>query len=955
MTIANPISPDHDALRDDVRMLGHELGAVLRDLGEPGLYEQVETVRAVALARREGDPQAEARLRDLIANLSLTQARDLIRALSCFFDLANLAEDRHRVRVLRQRERDRHPDPRRESVGDALKQLRDAGRTAAEVDALLNRVDVDLVFTAHPTEAKRRTVRATLRRLRNDLIDLESDDLLPRERDRLLHRIRTDLACLWETDSLRPAKPTVLEEVDRSLFVADTLWAVVPDLAAAARAALRRVYPEDRFAAQPSLRFGSWIGGDRDGNPFVTADVTRQTLLHLRRAAVDRHLRDCAELLSTLTLSSAYHAVSPALDAAIAAGRDAFPDLAAYLDTTHPAERYRHFLRIVRHRLRATRDADPFADLPSAAYPHGQALLDDIQLIADSLSKNDHADLAGQTVRAWIDRAAVFGLHFARLDIREDSAQLHDTLAALALFPSNPEAAVYASADEAARQRLLALPINPAAARAIDPASLTDRCAETLALFELIHTAIDRLGPDAFGIFIVSMTHHPSDVLAVHCLSRIAAARLQTPNPQAGAERSAAPGTDSNTTPPPTTFCPLPTAPLFETLDDLANAPHTLAALLDQPDYAAALHHHGNRQHVMVGYSDSTKDGGYLAANVALHDAQQRLADLADARRIELVFFHGRGGSLGRGGGPAARGILSLPPASVGGSIRITEQGEVLAERYDDPEIARRHLEQVSYATLLVTGRAAADTPAEWHDFAHRAADAAKFAYRRLITDPAFIEFFSQATPIDTIEDLPIGSRPSRRRAAERQLSGLRAIPYTFAWTQNRSLITGFFGMGHGLVAAASGTAAQGAVPDVDACDFSLCRTMYRDWPFFRAMIDNAELALAKADLPITKRYAELTDDPTVGQCVLRLLIEEHRTARAAVLAITQRDELLADTPWLARSIQVRNRYVDPLNYLQAELMQRRRAESDPDAQKQIDHLLRMTVQGIAAGLRTTG
>ncbi|MEO0587948.1 MAG: phosphoenolpyruvate carboxylase, partial [Planctomycetota bacterium] len=575
------------------------------------------------------------------------------------------------------------------------------------------------------------------------------------------------------------------------------------------------------------------------------------------------------------------------------------------------------------------------ADLPSAAYPNGHALLDDLRLIADSLSKNDHADLAGQTVRAWVDRTAVFGLHFARLDIREDSAQLHDTLAALApaLFPTDADAASYASADEAARQRLLALPIDPAAARAIDPAALTDRCAETLALFELIHTAIGRLGPDAFGIFIVSMTHHPSDVLAVHCLSRIAAARLGVDAP----------------------YCPLPTAPLFETLDDLANAPQTLAALLDQPDYAAALAHHGNRQHVMVGYSDSTKDGGYLAANVALHDAQQRLADLADARRVELVVFHGRGGSLGRGGGPAARGILSLPPASVGGRIRITEQGEVLAERYDDPEIARRHLEQVTFATLLVTGRAAADTPAEWNDFAHRAADAAKFAYRRLITDPAFIEFFSQATPIDTIEDLPIGSRPSRRRAAERQLSGLRAIPYTFAWTQNRSLITGFFGMGHGLVAAAAGASAQGDVPDVQSCDWSLCRAMYRDWPFFRAMIDNAELALAKADLPITKRYAELTDDPAVGECVLRLLIEEHRTARAVVLAITQRDELLADTPWLARSIQVRNRYVDPLNYLQAELMQRRRAEADPDAQQQIDHLLRMTVQGIAAGLRTTG
>jgi len=932
-----------EPLRRDVRMLGQELGAVLRELADPGVYDLVEDVRAVSLARREGVADAEARLRRRIADLSLDQARDLIRALTCFFDLANLAEDRHRVRVLRQREREQHPSPRRESIGDALDKLHDAGLTAADAGQLLSQLDVELVFTAHPTEAKRRTVRATLTRLRDDLVELERPDQLPRERDRLLHRIRTDLACLWETDTLRPTKPTVLDEVDRSLFVADTLWQVVPDLMASARRAMRRVYPdtaEHAALARPFLRFGSWIGGDRDGNPFVTADVTRQTLRHLRRAALTRHLDDCANLLSTLTISSAYHAVSPELEQAIADARDRHPDLAAYLDSTHHAERYRHFLRVVRHRLRATLEADPFAAPPPAAYPDGQALLGDLRLIADSLSRNDHADLAGQTVQAWIDRATVFGLHFARLDIREDSAQLHD--AAAAAFSTLDPDAGYADADEAKRQQLLVAPIDPAAARSIDLASLDDRNRETLALFELIHDIATHAGTEALGIFIVSMTHHPSDVLAVHFLARLAAARLV---PDDDPDRDAARARGSW----------LPTAPLFETIDDLQHATDTLAALLDQPDYAAALRRFGDRQPVMVGYSDSTKDGGYLAANVELHEAQQRLADLAGRRRVELVVFHGRGGSLGRGGGPAARGILSLPPDSVGGRIRITEQGEVLAERYDDPEIARRHLEQVTFATLLVTGRAAAEPPDAWRDFMARAAAASRHAYRRLITDPAFIQFFSQATPIDTIEDLPIGSRPARRRAAQRQLSGLRAIPYTFAWTQNRSLITGFFGMGYGLLTAVAGPCEQGDPKFIDECDWSLCRRMYADWPFFRAVIDNAELALAKADLLITKRYAELTEDPGVGRCVLRMLSEEHATARAVVLAITQRDDLLEATPWLARSIQVRNRYVDPLNYLQAELMHRRRAATDESEQRRIDHLLRMAVQGVAAGLRTTG
>jgi phosphoenolpyruvate carboxylase len=930
-----------EPLRRDVRMLGQELGAVLRDLAEPGVYGLVEEVRAVSLARREGVANAELRLRNRLADLSLDQARDLIRALTCFFDLANLAEDRHRARVLRQRERERYPAPRRESIGDALQQLADLGLSGADAGRLLSRLDVDLVFTAHPTEAKRRTVRATLSRLRDDLARLDRPDLLDRERDRLLHRIRTDLACLWETDSLRPTKPTVLDEVDRSLFVADTLWQVVPDLMASARRASHRVYPEtaDHAAlARPFLRFGSWIGGDRDGNPFVTADITRQTLARLRHAAVARHLDDCRDLLGTLTISSAYHAVSPELDAAIARARDAFPDLAAYLDTTHPAERYRHFLRVIRHRLRTTRDADPFAPLPPAAYPDGQALLDDLRLIADSLSRNDHADLAGQTVQAWIDRAAVFGLHFARLDVREDSAQLHAAIAAA--MPALAPDADYAAADEPARQRLLTGPIDPTAARGIDPAALDDRDRETLALFELIHHVATHAGTDALGIFIVSMTHHPSDVLAVHFLARLAAARL-TPDHQLDLDDDGRfRGRGSW----------LPTAPLFETIDDLQRATDTLAALLDQPDYAAAVQRFGHRQPVMIGYSDSTKDGGYLAANVELFDAQQRLADLAAQRRVELVIFHGRGGSLGRGGGPAARGILSLPPDSVRGRIRITEQGEVLAERYDDPEIARRHLEQVTFATLLVSGKAGDPAPKAWRDFMLAAATASRHAYRRLITDPAFIEFFAQATPIDTIEDLPIGSRPARRKAAQRWLAGLRAIPYTFAWTQNRALITGYFGMGYGLL-----TAAHGTPDDIGSADWSLGRTMYADWPFFRAVIDNAELALAKADLPITARYAELTEDPAVGQCVLRLIREEHATARAVVLAITQRDELLDATPWLARSIQVRNRYVDPLNYLQAELMHRRRHATDPTEQRRIDHLMRLAVQGVAAGLRTTG
>ena len=907
MSETDPTTTDHPPdfpLRRDVRMLGYELGKVLKSHGSDELYDLVEEVRALAKGRRDGDAEADQRLRDRIAAMTEQQLGELMRALACFFDLANLAEDRHRIRVLREREDKTWPGPRNQSLGQAITKLADDGVTAEQMQAMLDDLDVDLVFTAHPTEAKRRSIRMTLGRLRDDLIQLDRPDMLHRERDDLVRRIRADLDCLWETDTLRPSKPSVLEEVDRSLFVIDSLWEMVPKLCYSTRRALKQAYPDNTPTLPMVVRFGSWIGGDRDGNPFVTPEVTRQTLGKLRRAISAKHAHEARLLARVLSISEKHHPASPDVHRIVDEACTKWPGLKDIVEKVSPQEVYRRSLRVIRARLLASAQGDPLEDDQAMAYTSSEELEANLAALADSLRSNGHDDLADGPLQGWRDRVAAFGLHFARLDIREDSRQLHSAIAeVLGVLDPNTD---YAQLDETGKQALLTAGI-PGDASKIDTLSFTEATRNTVELFLLLEKAADRLGIEALGALIISMTHHPSDVLAMGWLGRLAAAIDGREHPRAV----------------------LPIAPLFETIDDLANADQTLNALLSNEPYMAHVMATGGRQMCMVGYSDSCKDGGYLASNFGLYDAQTRLAATAKQHGIGLVLFHGRGGALGRGGGPAARGVLSLPPEAVRFKVRITEQGEVLAERYDDPEVAFRHVEQVAWATLLVSAEKADPIDPAWQQQLAAASEASTECYRSLRDDPAFLAYFDKATPINTIETMPIGSRPSRRRGA-RELKDLRAIPYTFAWTQNRHLLTGWYGLGTGL----------------STIDRDTRLAMYAGWPMFRGMIHNAELALAKCDMQIAQHYAELVDDGQSMRLFETICTEYDRT-RALVLETAQRDDLLSGIDWLQRSVRVRNPYVDPLNLIQVELMRR---GLDPQGD-----LLRQSVQVIAAGLRNTG
>ena len=915
-----------DLLRRDIRLLEGVLEGVIVELAGQETFDRLAVIRRLARERREGEHAAEQPLAERIESLDPATARDVVQAMTIYFDLVNIAEDRQRVRVLRDRERTSFPEPLGESLAAGLKELKQLGLGSAEVQQALDRLAIELVFTAHPSEAKRRSIRARLRRMRACLKRLDTADILPREKVALESELRSELAILWQSDFLRPSRPTVLDEVERGLSIMPRLWTAVTAVYAALRSGLAEAFPDASFTIPPFLSFGSWMGGDRDGNPFVTAEITEQTLVRLRQAAIDTHLQWCRRLHDMLTISLKSAPGAHELLARLADLRQQWPTLEQTESTIPPNEAYRQWLRMIRLRLEASRADSLTEPLSPLAYTEPADFEADVGRIVDCLER-DHGLSLDAPARQWLDLVRTFGLHMTRLDIRQDARRYEEILGDIfAALGRLPEKTAYAALSDADRRRLLIETMGTTTE--IPEDGLDALTLDTLQLFATLQRASVCFGHACLGGSIISLTRTPADVLAVLWLWRWAVGR-------AGARGEPVGGHD------------IAIVPLFEKIADLANAEETLGAILDEPAYAEHLARSGNRQIVMVGYSDSTKDGGYLAACWGLQDAQRKLHDAAETRGVGLTFFHGRGGSLGRGGGPAARGILSLPAKSLDGSLRLTEQGEVLAERYDDAEIASRHLEQVSWATLVASSVRRVDPEPAWTELAEWMSARSREIYRELVDQPGFISYFSQTTPIEDIENLPIASRPSRRRG-ERSLDDLRAIPWVFAWTQNRCMIPAWYGLGTALI-------------EIKYDDRQRWRTvcdMYRGWPFFQATIDNATLALAKADMVIAQRYAELCTDDAVRRPIWQRIAAERDKARQAILDIVGGGELLANTPWFQRSIEARNPSIDPLNLIQIEFMRRRAAApvadgSQPDPA--VGDLLRLCVQGIAAGMRTTG
>lgn len=888
-----------DPLRDEVRYLGSLLGGVIEAQEGSDFLALEEKVRQLSKARRNDEVEATEGLKELIAGCDENTLFALCRAFSIFFDLANLAEDRHRVRVLRAREIASEPAPRKESIRAAVQTLKNSGVGPLKMLEILSLSLIEPVFTAHPTEAKRRTVRSKLRRVRSLLKKRESGQLLGRERKRIETEIRSELMTLWETDLLSTSKPTVLEELDRSLFFLGSLWEVVPQLVGDLRDSVREFFPELQGDLPSLLRFGTWIGGDRDGNPFVTPTVTAGALEKLRSKTLARHKKACRYLLDHLSQSTVRISFHPALKDRLSHYLSEFPGLATVLEQQPPEELYRRYLEAVHWRLVETQAGG------LAGYRSSASLLRDLRLLSEAVGHQSSRGPVSFEPRLddWLACVETFGFCSSRLDIREDSDVYNEVVGELVGHLGL--ATDYASLDPESRTRLLGqLLETPVSLKRSGWSDTTQRVIE---MFGVLESFSSRTQGEGLGAHVVSMTRSAADILALLWLQ--------------------------------TTFAPSlrqELVPLLETVDDLRNGPEILRTLFANPTYRKAFGGPNSVQMVMIGYSDSTKDGGYLAANWNLYKAQRALAEVAQEIGVRVLFFHGRGGALGRGGGPAARSILSLPVRVAREGLRITEQGEVLSERYDDPAIAYRHLEQLLWAQLSVHGPGFGKNEELTDRWAKQLDPISKKSldcYRDLLIQPGFIKFFRTLTPISEIEQLSLGSRPSRRRG-QHSLENLRAIPWTFAWTQSRIMLPAWYGMG---------TAFQGE-------DLSEVKVWYENWSFFRAIVGNATLALAKADMSIAQAYAERgKDNPELWSLWTRIR-EEYDLTVAAIKAITGESELLDEIPWLAASIRRRNPYVDPLN-----LIQLRAFDLIADGNAEGPTLMRLAIKGVAAGLRTTG
>jgi phosphoenolpyruvate carboxylase len=896
-----------------IHLLGETLGEVLRTRESAALFETEERIRALAKTRRAGETVAARGLAAEVAALSLDAARATASAFAVYFDLVNLAEEAHRLRSLRERERALHPAPIGESVGHAVALLKRRGTTVEQMAALLRALRVELVLTAHPTEAKRRTVLSKLQRVGETLRRLGDPGLLPRERDKEVAALRAEVATLWLTDRARTTRPAVTDEVRTGLYFVDAVfWDGFPRIADELDAALREHYP-GLTAPRGWLTLASWIGGDRDGNPSVIAPVTAETLRLHRGLAVERHRRSLQDLARRLSVSGRRCPPPPTLTAWIEARRP-LPAHVAYLEERYAAEPYRLALSLLAADLEAASHEDMTARLLDEGPQRARVTAGEIEEVLDLVGQALPPVLAGDRLRTVRLQLETFGLHAARLDVREDAGRLTAALGGmLAGLGIDRDFVQRDDRERAALLLRLVADEPPKPSDLAEAAAPREESAETWRLFRLLARAQDLYGRELLGPFIVSMTRGTADVLTVLLLAR-----------WAGCARG------------------LQVVPLFETLDDLDAAPRILTALFGLDVYRAHLAGCRGEQMVMIGYSDSNKDGGYLPANWALYRAQESIARACHDHGVALTIFHGRGGTVARGGGPAGRAIRAQPPGTVRGRFRLTEQGETIASRYADPDLAHRHLEQIVSAVLLASAEAPGTGAPGWRAAMDAMASAARDAYHALVEQtPGFLDYWRAATPIEEISRLRLGSRPTARRGGALTRSAVRAIPWVFSWMQSRFNLPGWYGLGTAL-----GRAERGRL-----------REMYAGWPFFRAILDNAEMSLLKADMGIAALYSDLVPDRELARTVFSIIEAEYAWTREAILDVTGHAELMDGDPVIQRSVQLRNPYVDPLNYLQVEMLRRLRALGDPEG-GEAEHcreVIVLTVNGIAAGLRNTG
>ncbi len=871
-------------LREDIRQLGGLLGSTIHEQAGEGVYETVEEIRGLAKEARAGDAEAGRALEARLGQLPDELIIPVVRAFSQFLNLANIAEQHHRVRRSRAWVRDPETGPLRGSLEEFFNRMLDGVEPAA-LHETVSQLDIELVLTAHPTEVMRRSLLQKYNRIAELLGQGDRLDPTPEEIEEVHQSLKREITAAWQTDEIRRRRPDPQDEARWGLAVIEqTLWDVIPHYLRRLDRILQRRTGEPLALDAAPIHFGSWMGGDRDGNPRVTAEVTREVCLLNRWKAVELYEREINQLIEELSLQCASEALRDWVGNAW--------------------EPYRAALKQVRDRLHATRawiDARLAGRRPSDApiYWRTAELAEPLMICYRSLQQSGGGVVAEGRLKDLLRRLSVFGLTLMRVDIRQESTRHTEVLDAITQALGIGS---YSAWDEAERQRFLIRELDNR--RPLIPRDFAgdEAVAEVLDTFSVIA----EMGADSLGAYVISMASKPSDILAVKLLQKEAGVKT-----------------------------PLRVVPLFETLDDLNGAQSCLEALLAIPWYRA---HIAGEQEIMIGYSDSAKDASHLTATWALYQTQEQLVETARRHDIQLTLFHGRGGSIGRGGGPTHAAILSQPPGSAAGRLRVTEQGEMIQAKFGLPGIAERNLELYTTAVAEATLAPPAPPEDEWRAVMDELAERSCRDYRAMVREtPAFIDYFRHATPEHEISHLAIGSRPARRKPTI-GVESLRAIPWIFSWTQTRLLLPAWLGAGSALAEGLAGGRE------------SQLRHMYQAWPFFRAFIDMLEMVLAKSD-PAVAAWYDLRLVPDELRGLGETLRERLAETRSSVLGVSGHDNPLDEAPVVQRSVGVRNPYVDPLNLLQVELLDRVRHGHEEDLRE----ALMICINGIAAGMRNTG
>ncbi len=928
-------------LRARVKLFGNLLGNVLRSQAGGRVFVAVETLRKGYIRLHKQDsPSLRLRLGRLIRGLDPEIMTHVVRAFSTYFSLVNLAEEAHQHQLRRRQRRAEGGGLWTGSFDEALIEFRNEGVSPAQLQTVLDHMNYNPVITAHPTEAKRHTIMEALRRIFVTSQQLDDPTLSREERDEILHLLEIWIQTLWKTDEVRVQKPNVAGEIRHCIYYfQDSLFQAVPAMYREFERAIDRVYgpqlPPAQAITLPSfLRFGSWVGGDRDGNPGVTPEITEMAVRMHAVAALKEYLPRVTALGHELTQSKLLCTPTDAFMASLRRDDRYAEDALDYGADRFRHEPYRRKLYIMRWRLQQMLDhqrrrlqGDRKSAMPEGAYRSSDEFLHELYLIRESLVSHGDGAVADLSLKDLIRLVETFGFFLAHLDVRQESSR--HTEAVAELLSVSAGGINYLELDETRRLELLCDLVEKAPL-ARDASLLSEPTLETLAVFEVMAKMHREISRDAFGSYVISMTHSASHVMEVIFLARQAGLLGRTPN----GER----------------YCHLRVSPLFETIDDLNRIEPVMSDLLDCNIYLDLLRASGNQQEIMLGYSDSCKDGGILASAWSLYKAQIAIANLTEQRGVGCCLFHGRGGTIGRGGGPTHEAILAQPPGTVQGRIKFTEQGEMVSYKYSHKETAIYELGVGITGLMKASKGLVAETPRV--DPRHLAAmqeiaEAGESAYRGLVDEtPNFLDYFYEATPVTEIGMLNIGSRPSHRRKTDRTKSSIRAIPWVFGWAQSRHTIPAWYGIGTALHAW-SGS---------DANRLEALHDMHRHWPFFRALLSNTQMSLFKADMNIAREYAELCSDHGLAtQIFSRIHSEYHWTVQQTLKAAGAR-RLIEENPVLALSLSRRNPYLDPLSHIQITLLQRYRDPqlSEEERNTWLDPLLR-SINAIAAGMRNTG